>query len=195
MHQKPAINRTAVRRGFTVLELLIVMSIAGAVAVIAIPSVDVAGMRVNSSVRQVGMTMLNAQRLAVLKQHNVIVVFDTANRMVVTHLDRNNDGVLTDGETTHAVQLEDGVVFGLGSAPAAGFGTEAITFVKRQGDYPIVTFSRSGSAGEYGGFYMTSKRGTASARYATDTRGFEVNRGTGRTTMYHYTGDQWQRSF
>lgn len=192
MHKNTAIGP---RAGFTLLELLIVLGIAGAVAVIAVPSIDVAGMRVNSSARQVGMTMLNAQRLAVLKQHTVIVSFDTVNLMVGMHEDRNNNGAIDSGERTNYVKLEDGVVFGRGSAPASTFGGAAVTFVKVQSGMPAVSFNRSGSAGENGGFYMTSKRSSAANQFARDTRAFEVNRGTGRTTMYTYSPVGWKRSF
>lgn len=191
-HQNQAMGS---RNGFTLLELLIVLGIAAAVAMIAIPSIDVMGMRVSSSARQVGMTLLNAQRLAILKQHTVIVSFDTAHLMVGLHEDRNNNGTVDAGENRNFVKLEDGVVFGRGSAPAATFGEAAITFEKSQAGMPMVAFNRSGSAGEYGGFYMTSKRSAAAAQYARDTRGFEVNRGTGRTIMYGYSNLGWKRSF
>lgn len=191
-HQNQAMNP---RNGFTLLELLIVLGIAATVAMFAIPSIDVAGMRVSSSARQVGMTMLNAQRLAILKQHTVIVSFDTTNLMVSMHEDRNNNGTVDAGENRNYVKLEEGVVFGRGSAPAAAFGDEAITFAKRQAGMPMVAFNRSGSAGENGGFYMTSMRSAAAAQYARDTRGFVVNRGTGRTIMYGYSNLGWKRSF
>lgn len=195
MHKNAAMPcRT--RPGFTLLELLIVMSIAAAVAMFALPSIDIASMRVNGSARQAGMTLLGAQRLAVLRQHNVVVALDSVNRRLRTHEDRNNDGLVTDGEMVNFTQLEEGVRFGRGSAPAVGtIGAAAITFVKKQDGMPAVTFTRGGSAGENGGFYITSTRGSASARYASDSRAFEVNRGTGRTVMHTYSSNGWRRSF
>jgi prepilin-type N-terminal cleavage/methylation domain-containing protein len=188
-------NAARRRGGFTLLELVIVMTIIGIVLTITMPHIDVARLRMNAGFRQVGMTLLVAQRNAVMRQHAVVVAFDSAGRRLRIHDDRNNDGVVQAGELIDFVQLEDGVVFGRGTAPPLPIGGSAISFVKRQGALPALTFQRSGSAGERGVVYLTSARGVASTRYASDGRAFVVTPATGRTTQFEYAGGQWIRRF
>lgn len=183
------------RSGFTLLELLVVMMIIGIVATFAMPRIDYTRMRIDSGFRQVGITLLAAQRKAVLQQHAVIVAFDSVQRRLRIHDDRNNNGVVDPGERVEYRMLEGGVVFGRGSAPAAIIGNNAIMLNRRQDALPAVTFHRSGSTGESGGFYLTSARSSMSTRYAGDSRAFEIDRATGRTSLLQYSGDRWIRRF
>lgn len=183
------------RSGFTLVELLVVMTIIGIVATFAMPRIDYTRIRMDSGFRQVAMRLLAAQRKAVLQQHAVIVALDSAGRQLRIHEDRNNNGVIDAGERIEYMLLEDGVVFGRGSAPAASIGSNAIMLKKKQGTLPAVTFHRSGSAGELGGFYLTSARGGSSARFAEDARAFEIDRATGRTSLLQYAGGRWIRRF
>ncbi len=195
MHQEPTRQSTALRAGFTIFELLIVMVIAAIVATIVVPSINYTNMRVSSSARQIDMAMLSAQRLAVLRQYSVVVAFDTVQRQVRVHEDSNSNGAMDTNERLTYHQLEDGVVFGRGGAPAYTIGASGISFVKRQAGVPAVTFTRSGSAGEMGGLYLTSQRAATTGAFAPETRAITVNRGTGRVTLHTYTGSEWKRSF
>lgn len=188
-------NRQNCRSGFTLLELVVVMVIAGVVATIAVPRIDVGRVRASSAYRQVAMTLLAAQRSAVLKQHAVVLAFDTTRGLIRVHYDRNNSGVIDGGEEQTFVKLEEGVVFGRAGVPALPMGGSAITFSKRQDGLPALTFQRSGSATENGGFYLTSARAGSSARHREDNRAFEVQRATGRASLYEYAGGSWRRSF
>ena len=188
-------NRKFSKSGFTLLELTIVLLIAGTVATIALPRIDLARVRSDSAYRQIGMTLLAAQRSAVLRQHAVVVAFDTARQRIRVHYDRDNSGAREDGEEVNYVALEEGTVFGRANAPALPMGASAITFQKKQEMLPAVTFQRSGSATENGGFYLTSGRAVQTGQHATDTRAFEIQRATGRTTLYLYASNGWRRSF
>jgi prepilin-type N-terminal cleavage/methylation domain-containing protein len=183
------------RAGFTLIELIIVMVVVSIVATIGMPRIDLARMRMDSGFRQVGITMLAAQRTAMLKQHAVIVALDTVLKRVRIHQDQNNDGVMQSTEPVTYLALEGGVIFGRGTAPAMAMGSGPITFAKRQSGLPAITFHRSGSAGEAGGFYLTSARGVNLARYASDARAFQVNRATGRVAQFQYAGGVWRRRF
>lgn len=196
MHRNSATQLKRRRSGFTLLELLIVMSIGAIVVMIAIPNVNYAGLRVDSAGRQLDMALLGAQRLAVLRQYSVVVAFDTAGGLVRIHEDRNSNGLLDAGEITNFVKLEEGVTFARGSVPPLpGIGAPTVSFVKKQGTMPAVTFTREGAAGEAGGFYITSTRAAQSAAFNKESKAFEISRGTGRTLMYSYDGSGWKRSF
>jgi len=183
------------RSGFTLVELLVVLTMIGIVVTFALPRIDYTRMRVDSGYRQVGIKLLAAQRKAVLQQHAVVVAFDSVGGRLRLHDDRNNNGVIDSGEPIEYVMLEDGLVFGRGSTPAGPIGDAAITLNRKQGTLPAVTFHRSGSAGEFGGFYLTSGRSRASARYVEDTRAFDIDRATGRVSLLQYAGGRWIRRF
>jgi hypothetical protein len=110
------------------------------------------------------------------------------------HEDRNNNGLVDAGENVNYTQLEPGVVFGRGVTPPRPLSGAIVSFVKRQNSMPAVTFTRSGSSGEMGVFYMTSTRTANGGNFPGDTRAFEVERATGRTTVFRYT-TAWIRSF
>lgn len=185
-------------RAFTLIELLIVLAMIGIVAAMAVPRLDFTRYRVDSAMQGIGTTMLVAQRLAVTRQHDVIVKFDLPGAALIVHEDADNDGVVVAGERVRRFPLGEHIVFGRGGAPPGpipGSGNE-VTFTRRVGGMPAVVFHRNGSASEAGGFYLTSKRAVSSPGYETDARGVEVERGTGRVSWYRYTSSgKWVRGF
>lgn len=181
-------------RGVTLIELLTVVVIIGILASIAMPRIDITRYRVNSAMQTAGLTLLAAQRTAVTRQHDVVVGFDVATASIRVHDDANNDGTVDPGERVRSRPLGDNVVFGLAGAPAWAIGANAVTFGQSRAGLPAVTFHRNGSASEYGGVYITSRR-AASSGLATETRLLEVERATGRTTWYRYAGGAWARGF
>jgi prepilin-type N-terminal cleavage/methylation domain-containing protein len=182
------------RAGFTILELVVVMMLTSIVVGMALPQIDLMAMEMNAAGRQVSMTLLKAQRQAVLRQHAVVVALDTAARRLRVHEDNDNDGVIDNGELLNFVQLEGAVVFSRGSAPALAFGSAAISLAKTQDGMPAVTFHRSGSASEYGGFYITSRRDVGGGIHTDHARAFEVNRATGRISLFQHDGS-WRSVF
>jgi prepilin-type N-terminal cleavage/methylation domain-containing protein len=180
-------------RGVTLIELLIVLAIIGIVAGIAIPKIDLTRYRVDGAMQSAGMVLLGAQRLAATRQFDVIVGFDQANNGIRVHQDANDNGAIDGGEVVTQRGLGDLVVFGLAGAPAHAVGAAAVTFTQVRGGLPSVTFHRNGSASEYGGVYLTSRRAVL-AGLATDTRVLEVERSTGRASWYSYRNG-WIRGF
>jgi prepilin-type N-terminal cleavage/methylation domain-containing protein len=183
-----------VRPGFSLPELLVVLLVISLLSVLLVPKIEIVKYRMDGAARGAVAALVSAQRQAVVRQHDVIVAFDQANRRLRIHQDRNNNGQLDQGEPTRIVPFDDGVVFGLGGAPPL-FGSAAIGFTETQGGLPVLRFIRSGSAGEEGHFYLTSTRTATTSLYPKDARAVKVDRATGRVTWYYYDRDQWRKGF
>ena len=63
-------------RGFTTLELLLVVAIMGILAVVALPRIDLYRIQANAGVQILSTSMVAAQREALTKQHDMILTFD-----------------------------------------------------------------------------------------------------------------------
>ncbi|HET6232875.1 MAG TPA: GspH/FimT family pseudopilin [Longimicrobiaceae bacterium] len=181
--------------GYTLIEMLTVCVIVGIVSLMALPRLDVARYRSEQGMKHLGSVMAMAQRAAVAKQHNVVIAFDVAGRRLRVHSDENNNGVMDAGEPVRYEPLASGVTFSRGSAPQLSMGAGPVTFAKVQAGIPAVTFSRNGTAGEEGGFYVTTIRATKASTYTSDARAVVIERATGRPTWYRYTGSAWERDF
>lgn len=184
-------------RGFTALELLLVVAIIGILAVVALPRIDLYRIQANSAVQILSTTMVAAQREAITKQHDMILTFDAANSRMRLSWDANSNAVIDAGERSKMIPLDTRVSFGLGGAPARAFGNAAIDFTKVVNGLPALIFHRNGSASGVGGFYITSTRAVldGTAKWNRDTRAVEIVRATGRTEWFKYNGTAWTRGF
>jgi prepilin-type N-terminal cleavage/methylation domain-containing protein len=181
--------------GYTLIELVLVVTLIGILAAFALPNIDVQRYRMDSAMRGVGMSLIGAQRAAVTRQHHIIVMIDPDGNTIRIHDDRNNDGSQDGNERIRAVPLGDHVVIGRGTASMHSIGGAEVTFTKMSGGVPAVTFRRNGAASELGGFYLTSRRHLNSGTHAQDTRLIVVERATGRVEWHRYDGSQWVRGF
>lgn len=181
--------------GFTLIELLIVLSVIGLVAAIAAPRIDMQRYRVQSAMLGVGTTLVGAQRLAVTRQHDVIVTFDVGAGMLYIHSDQDNNGQFSAGEPRRGQPVGEGVVYGRGPAPARPMGPGPVTFTHVNGGLPSLTFHRNGSASEAAGLYLTSARAQAMMSRPQDARAIEIERSTGRVSWYKYGAPAWRRGF
>lgn len=172
-----------------------VVVVIGLVAAIAAPQIDLAGYRVSSSASAVGNTLLAAQRMAVTRQHNVVVMFDTTQPALRVLDDSNNDGLVSNGETVRVVPVGEQVVFSRGSAPARPMGGTPLVINKMAGGLPAITFVRNGSASEAAGFYLTSRKAALTGSDADHARAVELDRATGRASWYRWNGSAWTRVF
>ena len=182
------------RSGFSLSELLIVLLIVSVLSVIIIPNIEIVRFRMDGAARGTVAALVAAQRQAVSRQHDVVVAFDTVNRSLRIHQDRDNDGTMDSGEPIRVVPFDEGVIFGLGGAPAL-FGSASVAFSEIQDGDPVVRFIRSGSASEEGHIYLTSERTADTGVYPKDTRALKVDRATGRVTWYYYDPTEWKEGF
>lgn len=183
------------REGFTLLEVMLVVTIGSLLTMIAMPYIDVAGSRAQSAARAAHMSLVAAQQRAVLKQHDVVVDFDTDDALLRFFDDTNRNGVQDAGETSWAHALEETLQFGRGLAPAGPPGAGAITFATGAGGDPRLTFHRSGSASSAGGFYVSTPRAAASSSHIDDAFAITVTRATGRVRLHRAGRAGWQEAF
>jgi prepilin-type N-terminal cleavage/methylation domain-containing protein len=185
------------RRGFSLLELLMIIVIVGILSRIALPRLNNESFKVSSAVQGVTASLSYAQRLAVTLQHDVRVAFDVPNQRLRVHEDRDNDGVIDANERVTYTNLADGVVFAKGAAPTITYSTAVtgpatINFTRLQGALPVIIFRRDGSASENGGFYLNTRKAVALGSTG-QARAAEIVRATGRVLWYTYGSGVWRR--
>jgi len=186
------------RTGVTLVEMVVVIGLIGLMAAIVAPRIDFEHYQIEGGMQAASTTLMAAQREAVAKQHNVAVMFDTANSSLRILYDLNNNNVVDASERIRVLQLDTHVRFGRAGAPAlpAPLDANAINFTRIISGLPSVVFHRNGSASQAGGFYLTSARAAAGvATHQRDTRALELYRATGRPEWWRYNGTTWTRGF
>jgi prepilin-type N-terminal cleavage/methylation domain-containing protein len=79
------------RHGFTLLELTVVLIMVGIIAGMAVPRLSYDRFRSDAALRTVRTILQGAQRNAIMRQTNVVVAFDMANRQMQIVEDADND--------------------------------------------------------------------------------------------------------
>jgi prepilin-type N-terminal cleavage/methylation domain-containing protein len=182
--------------GFSLIEMLIVVTLIGVSAAYLATKLDVAHYQIDGAMQSIGYTLMGAQREAVAQQHDVIVTFNTATRAITVIDDTNNNRTADVGEHTRTFTLDNSVQFGHASASTLSFGSSAISFTQTVGGLPALTFHRNGSASQDGGIYLTSTRAaTGEAAKQRDTRAIVIDRPTGRVEWWRYNGSSWLQGF
>lgn len=181
------------RQGITVVELIAVMSLIGIMVTIAAPMLDKATFQLNAAAASVGSTFTAQQRNAVMRQHNIVLAFDTVANHMRVHYDLDNDNALDADESFSVVELEEGVVFGRGASPARAMSSASISLTGTQDGMPALTFRRNGSSSEEAIVYLTSQRSrtTGGTTYAEDGRALEIERATARVRCYSHASASW----
>lgn len=176
------------RRGFTLLELVVVLIMVGIIAGMAVPRLRYDRYRADAGMRVVRSVLQGAQRNAIMRQTNVVVGFDLSNRLLTIVEDTDNDCTHDAGERLTTRPLEDGVKFAL---PPAGYGGTPATPVSGANlctivGLPAIQFLRDGAASTDLDVYLTSAKALP-----TDFRLVRVRMATGRTEAYRYGGSTW----
>jgi prepilin-type N-terminal cleavage/methylation domain-containing protein len=177
-------------RGFTVFELLITMSIISILAAVALPKINLHQFRIDAGVRSVQGALMQGQRFAVQRQHDMIVSFDVAGKRVLLIDDQNNNAAKDPTEKQLVRPLEDGVRFLAPPAAIAGGAVAAVAGGKLQtlGGYPSIIFHRDGATSTDLQIYITSTRPDA-----IDFKALTVTQSTGHVDYYSYRTGTWKR--
>jgi type II secretory pathway pseudopilin PulG len=180
------------RRGITIIELIMVMIILGTVAAMAIPRIDMNAYRADAAARAVRGALQLAQRSAITRQSNVIVTFDSANSRITVLEDVNDNGTADAGERLTNRPLEEKVRF---IAPAMGKvagGASSAAVVGSSLQYvsslPRITLRRDGSSSSDVEIYLTVR-----PEVAKEFRAITIDPAIGKTELYRYSGTAWKR--
>jgi len=182
------------RRGFTVTEMIIVVSLITIITAMVMPKVNYVAYRVDVGARAVRVALQKAQAYAVSSQHNELVAVDAANGMLYVVDDVNNNLAADPGERVVGTPMQDGVVFATPpstwpSAPTASgpiTGTSLATITVNGATLPGFVFRCDGAASSDVQIYLTSRRGLTN-----DFRGVDVTQATGRVDWYKDLGGTW----
>jgi prepilin-type N-terminal cleavage/methylation domain-containing protein len=197
MPQPPTALRSATRTprgGFTVMEMLIVVTLVAIVTAMVMPKVNYTAYRVDVGARSIRVALQRAQAYAVSSQHNMLVAVDAPNGKLYVVEDVNNNLAADPGERVTSVPLQDGVVFAEPSttwagapAPTGAITGSALTPITVNGtSLPGFVFRCDGAASTEVQIYISSLRGLI-----TDSRGVNVTQATGRADWYKDVGATW----
>jgi hypothetical protein len=133
-------------------------------------------------------TLQIAQRLAVTRQYDVIVSFDTVQQSIRVVEDRNNNGQADSGERVTWHPLPDGTHFVVPPVGLFGPVTQSVSGVDLVtiDNMPSLIFMRAGSASTDLEVYLSSLRPEPDY-----VRGIAVTQATGRNAYSKYIGGQW----
>jgi len=182
----------ASRRGFTLVEVLLVLGIVGIIMTIAVPGISPDRWRSDGAVQSVAIAMNAAQRTAVLRQHDVIMTFDMDADVIQVHLDTDNDGSVDSGEATRMIDMPETIGFANSGATELPQGSAPISWAPASGD-PILTFYRNGSTSSEGAVYLSPTRGRKKA-VATSARAVTVERATGVVRCWSFRNATWEEA-
>lgn len=171
------------RVGFTLVEIVIVLVLAGLLMTLGLPRLDFTRHRADAAVQSLRAALMQAQRTALLRQYDVVISIDTAHAAIKWFEDANNDGIIQASEHTRTYPMSDQVIFlappvGIDGASAPAVDGSALGTLN---SLPTVTFHRDGAATSDLILYI------AGPAHPTRTyRAVRLTQSTGRTDWYRF---------
>lgn len=178
--------------GFTLIELVMVITLVGVMFTIAMPRINVVRFQVSSGAQEIQSAITASRGQALLRQHDMVLTFDVSEDRLNVLNDANNNGITDTGEFRRVVELSESVKFDRGGAPAINGATNAVSFTKVSESLPALEFHRNGSASEEGTIYITSIRGAGKTTFPQYTRALRLERSTGTIRCYSYRTLNWE---
>ena len=181
------------RRGFTLFELLTVLTMMGVVASMAIPRLRVSRYRIDAAAQQVRSVFQTAQRTALTRQFDVIVSIDTIKGELRIAEDKNNNGSIEASEWKFWRPSGEGNRFAVPGVGLRGPVTTSVVggTLKSIDNLPSVIFHRDGSTSSDAEIYIAS-----AYKGQMDFCVIELTRSTGRTELYRLNNagqvSKWQ---
>ena len=176
-------SKTALRPGFTLAEMIVVVVMTGVLMALAIPRVDMTKIKADAVATIVRTTLQYAERQAITRQHDMVVSFDTSGERIRTFWDADNSGTITGTERVTWRGLDVGILF---TDPAVnGLSGTAIHQPVNGGSiatltgYPTVTFHRDGSVSTDAEIYIK-----IAAHGPPWYRAISLTQSTGRVDWY-----------
>lgn len=183
---------TGPRRGFSIIELTVVLIMVGLVAGFSVPRLNYEKFRAEAAMRTMRSILQGAQRNAIMRQTNVVVAFNTTSNNVEIIEDADNDCTYDTGERISRRPLEDGAKFGIPTTPYPGTSVSApihgANLCTIHG-FRAIQFLRDGATSTDLDIYITSSRGTP-----TNFRLIRVSQASGRTEAHRFDGSAWVRT-
>lgn len=182
-------SRTSGRAAFTLVEMIVVLTVLGIVGTMAIPRIDFDRYRTDAAARIARGALQGAQRSAILRQTNVIVALDVSRQLLTVIEDVNNNDQLDPGERAVSRGLSDGARFVAPTVALQGCGTGAVNGgnLLRIGGAPAVSFLRDGASNSDLCLYINAGHGAAKTM-----RAIRLTQATGRTELWGYDGTHWK---
>ena len=172
--------RYRARPGFSLVEVAVVLVLAGILTALAMPKIDVGRYKADAVVTVVRSVMQQAQRASLVAQHDVIVSFDLSGNRIRLVWDANNNHAIDQGERITWTSLSAGNKFATPPIGVRGAVNDPIVGpdVKVISSMPTVTVHRDGSLSSELEIYVS----TIAA--PTRWRAVTVIQATGRTDWY-----------
>jgi prepilin-type N-terminal cleavage/methylation domain-containing protein len=180
------------RRGFTLVELLMVIVMIGLVASWALPRFSIARYRADAAGRLMRTLVQVARRNAITRQSDVIFSVDAVNNRVRVVQDYNNNDTLNTGDLITWRKLEEGAILDHPTWPGPNGTTPSIPFsgpnLRTVSGLPSVVFRRDGAASSDFELY-TTVRDNVKVEY----RAITLTGSSGRTEFWKWNGVTWLR--
>jgi prepilin-type N-terminal cleavage/methylation domain-containing protein len=178
-----------IRRGWTMIEMSIVIAVVVLLAAIALPNIDFARYRMDANARTVQNQFIAQQLTAIQKNMPVIVtiVYDQG-RLAITE-DANSNGIADSTEYTYNRTLVEGAQFvippvSIDSATPYYATGPGLTYLNQTYMYPTVTFYPNGSTSGDVVIYIGSTAGRL-----TDMRALQIVGATSKVKFYRMASD------
>jgi len=180
------------RRGYTLIEMMIVVTLIAIVTATAMPHIDYQNSRQDASVAAVRGAMQQAQSYAVSSQHEVWVIVDAGRNRLIAVQDPSDSNHYVASDHYWSVPMQDGAKLGLGAvgqlpgdaSPTAGVAITTPTPITA-GVLSSVpngfVFRSDGAVSSNVQIYITSIRGLTK-----DSRAIDITQATGRVDWYKY---------